>query len=95
MSENTKLNDQIIRDCILRIAQKRGVDKSLCPSEVARDLHPEDWRSLMPEVRRVTALLLQEGLVAVTQFGNPVDPLDAKGHIRISLAPPQSRSDSI
>ena len=95
MSENTKLNDQIIRDCILRIAQKRGVDKSLCPSEVARDLHPEDWRSLMPEVRRVTALLVQEGVVAVTQFGNPVEPLNAKGHIRISLAPSQSRRDGI
>ena len=95
MSEKTNITDQIIRDCILRIAKKRGVNKSLCPSEVARDLHPENWRSLMPEVRRVTALLVQEGEVAVTQFGKPVEPLNAKGHIRISLAPSQSRSDGI
>ena len=78
--------DQEIRECILRFAHKRGPDKSLCPSEVARDLRPEDWRPLMPDVRQSTATLVKEGLVTVTQFGNPVDPLDAKGHIRISIA---------
>ena len=79
--------DKDIRDCILSFAKKRGPDKSLCPSEVARDLQPEDWRPLMIDVRRVTASLVAEGSVVVTQFGKPVDPLDAKGHIRISLSP--------
>ena len=78
--------DADIRNCILSLAKKRGPDKSLCPSEVAEDLQPEDWRPLMTDVRRVTAALVAEGAVVVTQFGNPVDPLDAKGHIRISLS---------
>ena len=78
--------DKEIRKCILKIAEKRGVNKSLCPSEAARDLQPDDWRPLMGEVRRVTASLVKEGLVTATQFGKPVDPLDAKGHIRISLS---------
>ena len=78
--------DQKIRDCVLELAQKRGADKSLCPSEVARELQPEDWRPLMSDVRRVTASMVEENLVVVTQFGDRVDPVDAKGHIRISLA---------
>ncbi len=78
--------EQQIRQKILEIAERRGSDKSLCPSEVARHLEPDEWRDLMPEVRRVAAILLAEGLIKVTQFGRDVDPLNPKGHIRISLA---------
>jgi len=83
---NHKPTDKTIRDCILAFARKRGPDKSLCPSEVARDLQPEDWRPLMADVRRVAALLVKENAVVVTQFGDFVDPLNVRGHIRISLA---------
>ena len=86
ISRKAMPNDNEIRNRILRLAQKRGPQKSLCPSEVARELQPENWRPLMTDVRRATALLVEDGLVVVTQFGNPVDPLDANGHIRISLA---------
>ena len=86
MIEKRMPTDPKIRDCILALARKRGPDKSLCPSEVARDLSPEDWRWLMTDVRRVAASLVKEKLVVATQFGNRVDPLDAKGHIRISIA---------
>ena len=86
MPVNPIPSDQQIRDCILTLAQKRGPDKSLCPSEVAKDLQSEDWRPLMADVRRVTASLIKEGSVTVTQFGKLVDPLNAKGHIRISLS---------
>ena len=67
------------------LPENAGPQKSLCPSEVARELQRENWRPLMTDVRRVTALLVEDCLVVVTQFGKPVDPLDAKGHIRISL----------
>ncbi len=52
--------------------------KTFCPSEAAR-LLSADWRLLMPDVRRVAATL---PLIA-TQKGQPVDPLTAKGPIRL------------
>ena len=59
-------------------AERMG--KTFCPSEAARRLS-DDWRPLMPEVRRVAALL---PLVA-TQKGRQVDPLTARGPIRLAL----------
>ncbi|MEL7301900.1 MAG: DUF3253 domain-containing protein [Pseudomonadota bacterium] len=53
--------------------------RSFCPSEVARAVS-DDWRPLMPRVRSVAK---DEGLVA-TQKGERVDPVAAKGPIRLS-----------
>ncbi len=73
-------SDNAIADVLLDLAHQRGVGKTFCPSEAARRLS-DDWRSLMPEVRRVAAQL---DLLA-TQKGLPVDPLTAKGPIRLGL----------
>ncbi len=73
-------SDNAIADVLLDLAHQRGVGKTFCPSEAARRLS-DDWRSLMPEVRRVAAQL---DLLA-TQKGVPVDPLTAKGPIRLGL----------
>ena len=73
-------SDNTIADVLLDLAHQRGVGKTFCPSEAARRLS-DDWRSLMPEVRRVAAQL---DLLA-TQKGVPVDPLTAKGPIRLGL----------
>jgi hypothetical protein len=62
---------------LLTLAAARS-PKTFCPSEAARAL-ATNWRPLMPEVRRVAATL---PLVA-TQKGHPVDPLTAKGPIRL------------
>ena len=74
------MNDEEIAAALMDLAYRRGIDKSFCPSEVARAL-AEDWRPLMSDVRRVAAEL---PLVA-TQKGRPVDPVNARGPIRLSL----------
>ncbi len=63
---------------VLRALAARRTGGSFCPSEAARAL-AQDWRPLMPEVRRVAAEI---GLYA-TQKGVPVDPLSARGPIRL------------
>lgn len=73
-------SDNAIADVLLDLAHQRGVGKTFCPSEAARRLS-DDWRPLMPEVRRVAAQL---DLLA-TQKGLPVDPVTAKGPIRLGL----------
>ena len=64
------------------LAHQRGLAASFCPSEAARAL-AADWRPLMPEVRRVAAGLP----LLATQGGQPVDPLAARGPIRLRLQP--------
>ena len=62
------------------LAHARGAGRTFCPSEAARRL-ADDWRPLMDRVRRVAA---DTDLMA-TQGGVPVDPVSAKGPIRLGL----------
>lgn len=72
-----------IRAAILNLALARA-PKTFCPSEVARGL-VEDWRPLMPMVRAVAADLAAANHLSVTQKGEAVDALVARGPIRLSL----------
>ncbi len=87
------VDDRTIAAAILALAEARGAAKTLCPSEAARALAgsaaSDDWRALMPDVRRVAAALVAEGRIVATQRGRPVDPLAARGPIRLGL-PPES-----
>lgn len=71
-----------VRAAILDLALRRGRATPLCPSEMAKTLEPEDWRALMPEVRRVAAAIPE---IVVTQGRTEVGPLTARGPIRLRL----------
>ena len=74
-----KPSDAEIAAVLLELAAERAPDKTFCPSEAARRLS-DDWRPLMPEVRRVA-----DGLpLQATQKGAPVDLRTAKGPIRLA-----------
>jgi len=75
------VSDDRIAEVLMDLAHRRGRAASFCPSEAARAL-TEDWRPLMPDVRRVAAGLP----LTATQKGQPVDPLTARGPIRLCLA---------
>ncbi len=76
------VSDEEIAAGLLDLATARGPDKTFCPSEAARAL-AEDWRPLMPDIRRVAAELD----LRATQKGRVVDPVSAMGPIRLSLGP--------
>ncbi|HIK17118.1 MAG TPA: DUF3253 domain-containing protein [Leptolyngbyaceae cyanobacterium M33_DOE_097] len=73
---------EVIRKVILAKVRSRGLQKTICPSEVARSLNPTDWRALMPLVREVGCELANSGAIVVTQKGVVVNPETAKGAIR-------------
>ena len=75
----------VISELILAIATQRGIDKSTCPSELARMMYPDDWRKHMKEIREVAVVLHQKGKVLITQKGEPVDTDNIKGPIRIRI----------
>lgn len=75
---------------ILRQVAARGVDKSICPSEVARALAPghvpDDWRGLLTGVRRAARELARAGRIEILRKGHAVDPgAEIKGVIRLRL----------
>ncbi|PWR04417.1 DUF3253 domain-containing protein [Meridianimarinicoccus roseus] len=77
-------SDSDIAGVLTDLAHRRGAGASFCPSEAARALS-QDWRPLMPRVRAVAAGLARAGQLVATQKGVPVDPLAARGPIRLAL----------
>ena len=77
--------DEQIAQTIVRLLAARAPDATICPSDAARALAGDEsaWRALMPEIRRVAAALVADGTLRVTQQGDDVDPLAARGPIRL------------
>ncbi len=71
-------SDEAIAAALMKLAVARA-GRTFCPSEAARALS-DDWRPLMDRVRRVAATLP----LKATQRGAPVDPVGARGPIRLS-----------
>ena len=80
-----------LRRSILSLAESRGADKTICPSEVARSLAGADetlWRRLMKPIRAEAVALALEGHVVIKRKGRPVDdPREFRGIYRIAIAP--------
>jgi hypothetical protein len=79
---------EAIAAAILRQAAGRGAEKSICPSEVARALAPEEeaWRRLMGPVREAAIALARDGRIEVLRKGKPVDPgQEVRGVIRLRI----------
>jgi hypothetical protein len=70
---------------ILKMAAERGIDKTICPSEVARAMFPEDWRKHMDDVRRAALHLQQNKKVLITQKGRSITGTELKGPVRIKI----------
>jgi hypothetical protein len=68
---------------MMRLLEARAATSTICPSEVARAVGGAAWRDLMDPVREVARRLVDEGRVEVTQGGEVVDPVAARGPIRI------------
>jgi hypothetical protein len=72
-------------EAIMELLQARAPGKSICPSEAARRMSPDDWRPLMKQVREAGKQLADKGLIEVTRKGKAVDPHTVKGVIRFRL----------
>jgi hypothetical protein len=78
---------------ILRLTDARGTAASICPSEVARALVPDEtWRSQMTAVRRAAARLARAGRIDILRKGRAIDPDDMRGVIRLRARDPGSTS---
>lgn len=71
----------------IRALTRKRAESSICPSDVARTVGGESWRSHMDDVRRVTGELADSGDIVVTQKGETVRIDEVKGPVRIRRAP--------
>ncbi|MFN3835624.1 MAG: DUF3253 domain-containing protein [Glycocaulis sp.] len=79
------MSKDTIETAILTLVEQRGAGKSICPSEAARAVWPEEWQKRMREVRAVAMGLARKGQISILRKGKPVDPEDFKGVYRLSL----------
>lgn len=69
--------DQLIEATVLALLSERSPEASVCPSEVARALFPQDeeaWRAAMPRVRAVAVVLARRGRLRITRKGVTLAP---------------------
>ena len=77
-----------LRSAILALAQHRGPDSSICPSDAARAVGGHDWQELTAQSRSIAFALARDGDVEITQRGAVVDPDQlSRGPIRIRVPP--------
>lgn len=77
--------DRALEEAILALLARRARGKTICPSEAARAVRPDDWRRLMERTRRAARRLVAHGRLDVLQKGQVVDPSTARGPIRLRL----------
>lgn len=84
-AESPAVSDADIEGRIFALLATRQAGATICPSEVARSLLPQDgaWRALMPRIRTVAQHLAQRQRLQVTRGGLPVDATSRGGPIRL------------
>ena len=77
------MKDAELERAILDLVAARAEGRTICPSEAARAVGGDGWRELMPAARDAAARLAASGAIEVTQRGETVDALAARGPIRL------------
>lgn len=82
------MSESDLEEAILSLARARGPEKSIDPSEPAKQVAAArgvDWHSLMQPVRRAAVRLATEGRLIILRKGKPVDPADFRGVYRLTV----------
>ena len=83
------VTDKQICDAIAGILESRQPPATICPSEAARALEPNEWRLLMPRVRTVAIGMAKDGVLDIRQGGRTVVPDEPlRGPIRLGRPTP-------
>ncbi len=82
-----KISLKKIKETILEMTELRGIEKSICPSEVARAIDAQEWRELMPLVREQAIILRDQGKILITQKNKILDN-EIHGAIRLKKSLP-------
>jgi Protein of unknown function (DUF3253) len=74
-----------IEQNIVALLAARAANSSICPSEVARAVAPDDWRRLMPQVRSIAVQMALAHRIRITRSGHELNPVDlGSGPVRLT-----------
>lgn len=82
-SRGVGATDRALEAAIAQLLEGRDGNGTICPSEAARQVRPEDWRDWMEATRRAARRMVARGELRMLQKGRPVDPDTARGPIRL------------
>jgi hypothetical protein len=78
------VGEKAIEAAILSHVLACGPGSSISPDEVAMAMGP-DWRTKLTAVRRAAVRMAVAGEIDILRKGKPVDPVSAKGVIRLRV----------
>jgi hypothetical protein len=88
-------HDPALEAAILTLLAERDPSKTICPSEAAKLVAGDprtkshaarrDWEALMEPARAAARRLAARHKIVITQHNQTVDPLTAKGPVRLRL----------
>jgi len=93
MVEESRVDRQRIRSRIMSVLAARGPDATVTPTEIAKDLDPNDWRKYLRLVREEAIALARTDRIEILRRGKWVNPDDVRGVIRFRLVPPDLLRD--
>lgn len=80
-----RVSDEEVRETILKMAGAEGLEGSIRPEDVARRILPDHWQTLLKRVRLTSKQLAVAGLLTILRKGEPADPEEFKGLIRLQI----------
>lgn len=74
----------LVESAIGELLNARADGATICPSEAARHVAPDDWRDHMEMTRQVAREMARSGTIEICQSGVALDPDDEfRGPIRL------------
>lgn len=82
-----RISDEFIVEMIIQLCAAEDVDGQVRPEDVAMEIHPSDWQSVLKRIRLTSRQLAEAGHVEILRKGKPADPNDFKGVYRLRITP--------
>lgn len=80
-----RIADELVRETILQMCREQGLDGSVKPEAVAQAIYPEKWQTMLKRVRLLAKQMALAGDLLILRKGQPADPEEAKGLIRLQI----------
>lgn len=83
-----RFSDDLIFQTILDNCLAAGPTGAVRPEDIARQLYPEQWQTLLKRVRLFAQQLARRGDILILRKGEIIDPAEEiKGLIRFRISP--------
>jgi hypothetical protein len=80
-----RVSDEEVRETILAMCRTAGSEDSVRPEDIARRILPEHWQTLLKRIRLMSKQLAVAGKLTILRKGEPADPAEFKGLIRLQI----------